>query len=511
MEKKCVVNMQERGESVPCSGYPVTLSNGELSVAIGRPKDEPDDDDDDDDIIIRPRSLMRGYCCSSDASCACWACLQDSNRGNQLNPRHEQYWKSRGYTMYSTGQSQGAGWGFNSNAELDADDVASLLALDDDEAAVACVALGGHATLVLYEDGDLAWTSGLPTQLYNKLNGRQKSLPPPEYVSMGSEDRWYVRFEDGKSQWVGCKFMTAQLQITDVTPWNVAFGKSSDSFFIVFEDGSFSYQNIPNALKEFIDSLEESHPKLEQVSLGPKGEWFVETDTGERRWGSLSPKCRKHIEDYEELEHVFVKTIVFGADDQYLFEWECVEEAGSESFQVRKALLKSPKVLVPHISRLMQLRMPPPQTLQEENKKRQQEENKKRQQQENKKQHTDSDGKLRKLADEIIPSMYTAKRGHEIMNMFVRAIQEELSIITIHKGGSIGKKTAIWLKIDFDILVFVDEQEIPQAKCPSFVNRIQAVLLARFPLVEMECTDDRFTWYISLVFPQRRLLLSIAD
>lgn len=107
--------------------------------------------------------------------------------------------------------------------------------------------------------------------------------------------------------------------------------------------------------------------------------------------------------------------------------------------------------------------------------------------------------------------MYTAKRGHEIMNMFVRAIQEELSIITIHKGGSIGKKTAIWLKIDFDILVFVDEQEIPPDKCPSFVNRIQAVLLARFPLEQMECTDDRFTWYISLVFPQRRLLLSIAD
>ena len=95
--------------------------------------------------------------------------------------------------------------------------------------------------------------------------------------------------------------------------------------------------------------------------------------------------------------------------------------------------------------------------------------------------------------------------------IFCSCKKEELSIITIHKGGSIGKKTAIWLKIDFDILVFVDEQETPPDKCPSFVNRIQAVLLARFLLDEMECTDDRFTWYISLVFPQRRLLLSIAD
>ncbi|MFM7803021.1 MAG: hypothetical protein ACKPGK_00795, partial [Verrucomicrobiota bacterium] len=77
---------------------------------------------------------------------------------------------------------------------------------------------------------------------------------------MGSEDRWYVRFEDGESQWVGCKFMTSQLQRTDVTPRTVAFGKSSGSFFIVFEDGGFSYQNIPYALEEFIDSLEESNP-----------------------------------------------------------------------------------------------------------------------------------------------------------------------------------------------------------------------------------------------------------
>jgi len=388
--------------------------------------------------------------------------------------------------MYSTGQSQGAGWGFNLNAG--ADYVASLLALDDDEATVACVALGGHTTLVLYHTHTHitnTYMRGLPTQLHRKLNGRQKSLPPPEYVSMGSKDRWYLRFEDGKSQWVGCKFMTAQLQSTDVTPRTVAFGKSSGSFFIVFEDGGFSYQNIPNALEEFIDNLEESNPKLKQVSLGPKDEWFVETDNGERGWGSLSRKCRKHIENYEEFDNVFVKTIVFGADDQYLFEWECVEEAGSEGFQV----------LVPHISRLMQLKS-------------------RRNHQEIPRPLRISDGKLRKIADEITPSKYTAKRGHQIMNMFVRAIQKELSIITIHKGGSIGKKTAIWLKIDFDILVFVDEQEIPQDKCASFVKRIQEVLLARFKagrFLEMECTDDRFTWYISHVLPQRRLLLSIAD
>jgi len=57
---------------------------------------------------------------------------------------------------------------------------------------VTCVALGGDATIMLHERGDTMWTSGLHTSLYNKLNGRQKSLPTLEYVSIGSEGRYYV-------------------------------------------------------------------------------------------------------------------------------------------------------------------------------------------------------------------------------------------------------------------------------------------------------------------------------
>ena len=48
--------------AVPSTGYTVTLSKGESPVGIGRPKN-------------RSCSLIRGCCCSSDASCACWACL----------------------------------------------------------------------------------------------------------------------------------------------------------------------------------------------------------------------------------------------------------------------------------------------------------------------------------------------------------------------------------------------------------------------------------------------------
>jgi len=109
-----------------------------------------------------------------------------------------------------------------------------------------------------------------------------------------------------------------------------------------------------------------------------------------------------------------------------------------------------------------------------------------------------SNGQLRKLADDITPSALAAKRGHQIMDKFVREIQQKLSIVSVHKGGSIGKRTAIWLKMDFDILVFVDEQEVSTRQRSSFVRQVQSVLLqARFPLEKMECKGDRFSWYIS--------------
>ena len=109
-----------------------------------------------------------------------------------------------------------------------------------------------------------------------------------------------------------------------------------------------------------------------------------------------------------------------------------------------------------------------------------------------------SNGQLRKLADDITPSDSAVNRGHQIMNKFVRQIQQKLSIVSVHKGGSIGKRTAIWLKMDFDILVFVDEQEVSTRQRSSFVRQVQSVLLqARFPLEKMECKGDRFSWYIS--------------
>jgi hypothetical protein len=54
----------------------------------------------------------------------------------------------------------------------------------------------GGGYYVLWEDGAQTWR-GIPTSLHNRLNGRQKSLPGVEFLSIGPSGEWFVRFLDG--------------------------------------------------------------------------------------------------------------------------------------------------------------------------------------------------------------------------------------------------------------------------------------------------------------------------
>ncbi|GFH52418.1 hypothetical protein CTEN210_08894 [Chaetoceros tenuissimus] len=100
-----------------------------------------------------------------------------------------------------------------------------------------CVAIGGDTHLCLYENGGWAYSSGLTTNLHKKLHTRALSHPSPDYIAMGSLDRYYIRFANGKSEWVGPKDMTELLQNTNRKVKSVAFGEDFETYFIVFEDG----------------------------------------------------------------------------------------------------------------------------------------------------------------------------------------------------------------------------------------------------------------------------------
>lgn len=68
------------------------------------------------------------------------------------------------------------------------------------ESNVHCLALGDDLSYYCrLEDGSSEW-DGVPINLHNQLNGRRKSLSPPDEVTLGPNGEWFVRFENGDWQ-----------------------------------------------------------------------------------------------------------------------------------------------------------------------------------------------------------------------------------------------------------------------------------------------------------------------
>ena len=184
---------------------------------------------------------------------------------------------------------------------------------------VTCVACGGEAMIMLYETGGWAFTSNLPKLLHNKLNGRQKSLPSPLYVALGSQDRYYIRFQDGKCEFVGCDAMIQTLQKKQIsrTVRTVAFGGDWDSYFIVYSDGGYEYSSIPLALHKLIKSRN-GKCDLACVSLGPSGEFYVRTQNEKAWWGGMTTKNLQTVSSVKDR----ITFLDFGDDDTYFLRYK---------------------------------------------------------------------------------------------------------------------------------------------------------------------------------------------
>mmetsp|Transcript_36919 Transcript_36919/g.110599 ORF Transcript_36919/g.110599 Transcript_36919/m.110599 type:complete len:468 (-) Transcript_36919:97-1500(-) len=177
---------------------------------------------------------------------------------------------------------------------------------------VTCISCGGDSTIMLFEGGGSSWTEGLTTPLYNKLNGRQKLLPGPEYVAIGSRGRYYVRFKGGSSQWYGCEEMCKTLRTDNREVKTIAFGEDWNSYCIVFSGGGYEYVAVPSELDKLLQQRDKTD--LECVSLGPKGEYFISAENGKAWWGGMTNKGLKSIRSVKDG----IKFIDFGDDDSYL-------------------------------------------------------------------------------------------------------------------------------------------------------------------------------------------------
>ena len=195
-----------------------------------------------------------------------------------------------------------------------------------DGSTTKCVALGSignedseTAVMMIYESGESAWSSGLPKGLHNKLNGRQRSLPAPTYIAMGTKGRYYLQFACGEVIWGGDfgdhEFDASVRRMNDVVC--VAFGEYATSWFIVQSGGGYSYQGIPTALCDAVKKNE--HKTIEHVSLGPKGEWWIRWEDGGSSASGMSDKCSKA---WDKIANNFnIKRVLYGPDDDWFIRY----------------------------------------------------------------------------------------------------------------------------------------------------------------------------------------------
>jgi len=187
---------------------------------------------------------------------------------------------------------------------------------------VKCMATNGQGTAVIYRSGEWAYTSeGLPKALRKALKGRKPSDAPPRYVSLGTEDRYFMSFRDGTAIWYGPSTLDKALDNGNASnkssKWgfssgsanpsphqpvsSVAFGSTFDTFVVVFKDGSWEYngKGMPEGLVGILRDRGEK-ADLSTVTLGPRGEWFLRTRNGKMYWGNASEEFDGLMEDLED-------------------------------------------------------------------------------------------------------------------------------------------------------------------------------------------------------------------
>jgi hypothetical protein len=184
---------------------------------------------------------------------------------------------------------------------------------------VSCVAMAGDCTLMTYDPSNWAWTAGLPTGLLNKLQGRQRSLPRPTFVVMGPQERYFIRFADGKSQWSGGNSSFDEVLEGGKAVEKLAFGTPGE-FCVLFEDGSGRFSSgLPTEFRKAYNKTQKEGGGVSEMTLGPEGEWFVRGALGgwSGNWSNHgNDTLNKQIHSLKSQQRA-VKKVLFGGNDVF--------------------------------------------------------------------------------------------------------------------------------------------------------------------------------------------------
>jgi len=185
--------------------------------------------------------------------------------------------------------------------------------------AVSCIALGDGCALVLFDDGrEPVFSDALASQcpqLHEQLTSRAAGMPPPIDAAIGSEDRFYLRFADGKQEWIASDECTADIKTKPVA--RVSFGSDWGEYCIIYKDGSCKYADVPSQLEAKLRTPRPKKAPIAAVNLGPEGEWFISFADGTWEMGGCSDSLHDKVDSIVK-SGAQIRLIVFGANDAWV-------------------------------------------------------------------------------------------------------------------------------------------------------------------------------------------------
>lgn len=200
--------------------------------------------------------------------------------------------------------------------------------------AITSIPTNGEGCVILRENGAFNVVGDIPKHLEERLFDRDG--PFPEYISLGSNDRYFVKFDDGTYYYYGPDSMAKILEkkmpqrqrgkgkkkrrggkSNNLSVASVAFGREIEDFFVVFTDGSWECDGF---LHKGLDKLLDDRGNLADllwVSLGPDNQWCLKARNGRVWWGGVSDEISEALFDITDARETDVKYISFGVDDSY--------------------------------------------------------------------------------------------------------------------------------------------------------------------------------------------------
>lgn len=198
------------------------------------------------------------------------------------------------------------------------------------------VALGDDDThVILYEDGDTAWSSALPDGLYTELRKSMKRRKGLAAVALGrnqGSDSYWTAADPGEVWFLmresGTTYMGAGCEEELRDRWwncdgddrivDVAFAPSC-GWYAYRRGGGATWDGLPNSLHDELEAGWDEEGGVKHLSVGHNGEWFVLYESGAYRWNGVHPTLDRLLDQQEVGGRVIsVEWVELGPDGTFV-------------------------------------------------------------------------------------------------------------------------------------------------------------------------------------------------